>query len=550
MKVVIFGAGIAGLTSAHELSRLGYKVTVYESNSEAGGFFRSARIPENQNIPSEYSWHGFGPWYHNTYDILKQIPFDESSSVYDKALSRPINFGIFPDQGQAQFYDHGLKSIPKMFSMSTWECIRWSWLMFKTWTSNHRTIEYYSTLNAAEQWRSVLSRKSYMLWRSCFGPWIGSDWTKVSFHTAGQFFRKQLISQPSHHHPADEEGSSWTHGARDGWLLLRGPSSEVWFEKWVMYLKQQGVNFFWQESLEKLEYDGNSITSAYLESGLQIKSDYYVVAANPFASAQIFARTPSLETENEIRKFKSLTQEGPHIQVSFRLAFSEPIKFPRKRTAVVVAGSEYNLTLFAQEQAWNSGVGLGNSIKSLWTGTSCTGIVPGRIFKVSVIHCTKEQFIEEVKTQILSCESLDVLIKEANNGRGLKNFEISKIEVWHEWIFSKDGIGGTQPKWVNSTTTQAFQPSQKTSIPNLLLAGAHTKTEADVWSIEGAVESGRRAAHQINKSVKVIKQYKPAWLNIIGAIDDVCFKLGLPNVIDLILFAILIVVLWLGISTF
>jgi len=35
----IFGAGIAGLTIAHELIGRGYKVTVYESLSEAGGFF-------------------------------------------------------------------------------------------------------------------------------------------------------------------------------------------------------------------------------------------------------------------------------------------------------------------------------------------------------------------------------------------------------------------------------------------------------------------------------------------------------------------------------
>lgn len=61
--VAIFGAGIAGLASAHEFTRLGYKVFVYEANREAGGFFRSARVSGHENMPSEYSWHGFGPWY-------------------------------------------------------------------------------------------------------------------------------------------------------------------------------------------------------------------------------------------------------------------------------------------------------------------------------------------------------------------------------------------------------------------------------------------------------------------------------------------------------
>ncbi|HUS08925.1 MAG TPA: NAD(P)-binding protein, partial [Pyrinomonadaceae bacterium] len=91
-SVVVFGAGIAGLTVAHEFCKLGYKVRMYEPNEDAGGFFRSARTPEDQKMPSEYSWHGIGPWYHNVFDLMKQIPFDASGSFYDKGLSRPIDF--------------------------------------------------------------------------------------------------------------------------------------------------------------------------------------------------------------------------------------------------------------------------------------------------------------------------------------------------------------------------------------------------------------------------------------------------------------------------
>ncbi|WP_024335135.1 FAD-dependent oxidoreductase [Desulfotignum balticum] len=60
-SVVIFGAGIAGLSAAHELNQLGYQVSVYEAMEQPGGFFRSARCSHN-NMPTEYSWHGMDPW--------------------------------------------------------------------------------------------------------------------------------------------------------------------------------------------------------------------------------------------------------------------------------------------------------------------------------------------------------------------------------------------------------------------------------------------------------------------------------------------------------
>jgi hypothetical protein len=61
-----------------------------------------------------------------------------------------------------------------------------------------------------------------------------------------------------------------------------------------------------------------------------------------------------------------------------------------------------------------------------------------------------------------------------------------------------------------------------------------------VWSIEGAVESGRLAAQVIVPSVKVIPQYKPLWLRAISAVDDVCFSIGAAHVLDLFLVGSLI----------
>jgi hypothetical protein len=541
-SVVIFGAGIAGLTAAHELVQLGYAVSVYEATDQPGGFFRSSRLSKD-NMPTEYSWHGMGPWYHNAFDLMQQIPFSEKGSIYDLALSRPVDFGIFPDNDKAVFYDEGLKSIPKMFRMNTFEFIRWFYLMLKTWTSDARSRIRYDKINAAQAWKPLLKDTAYKTWRSCFGPWIGSDWSKVSLHTAGDFFRKQLTTQARHRHKADQNGPAWTQGTGAGWLLFAGPSSEYWFNPWIKYLKENGVTFHWEKALTKLDFDQNRVVSAFCGEE-QIQSDMYVLAINPFITADILSKTPALEKQEELRLFKHLIQGGPHIQVSFRLAFSEEIRFPRKRTAVVVSDSEFNLTLFAEEQVWGKEVDLGNNIKSLWTGTSCISSVPGRIHHKPVINCTKEEFIEEVRAQIMSCGALDQLIQEANNGKKLKDFPVIEIEVWHEWEFSTEGITSRQPKWVNSTDTQEYLPSQKTPVLNLFLAGAHTKTQAQVWSIEGAVESGRRAAKAIDNRVEVLDQYRPLWIKSLSGIDDLLYMIKAPQLIDTMIALLIIVSLY------
>ena len=92
-SIVIFGAGIAGLSAAHELVQLGYTVSVYEATDQTGGFYKSSRLSED-NMPSEYSWHGMGPWYHNTFDLMQKIPLNEKGNLYDLALSRSIAFPI------------------------------------------------------------------------------------------------------------------------------------------------------------------------------------------------------------------------------------------------------------------------------------------------------------------------------------------------------------------------------------------------------------------------------------------------------------------------
>lgn len=540
MRIAVFGAGIAGLTVAHELSRLGHQVVVYESTSEVGGFFRSARRPEDQGRPSEYSWHGFGPWYHNVFDLLRQIP-SGSASVYE-SLSRPMDFGIAPDAvvPAARVFD-----APAMYRMSLRDRAARFWLILRAALSNRRSEEVYAAQNASEAWAPWMSRQGLETWRATFGPWIGSDWTNVSLHTVARFFLKNLFSGPEHAHVADAHGPAWTHGGGAEWLLLTGPSSEVWFDPWVRELKARGVKFEMGTKLDVISvypvedprsdaYDVTS-TTVLSASGHEklVRADHYVLATTPFAARDVVRRIEALR--ERIPSLGALTADGPHVQISFRIAFKEKINWPRSMAAIIVGDSPWNITLFAQEQAWSEDTDLGADTKSLWTGTACACTVPGRLYGLPATHSTKQEFHQEVMTQLLECRSLDALLREANDGRALLDFGMHPIEIWHEWSFSRDGIEGAQPKWVNSATTQPHLPDQKTPLPNLFLAGAHTRTSADLWSIEAAVESGRRAAKAIDPRVPVIEQQMPWWVRAAQRVDDALYAAKGPHVIDVAL---------------
>jgi len=192
-------------------------------------------------------------------------------------------------------------------------------------------------------------------------------------------------------------------GAGIGWLLFKGPSSEYWFNPWVKYLREEGVDFYWEKPLARLEFDGTRIISAFCAAE-RIQADAYILAINPFTTAEILSMDPELERQDQLKLFKALVQGGHTLKSLSGLAFSDVIRFPRARTAVVVSDSEFNLTLFAEEQVWDKGVDLGENIKSLWTGTSCISGVPGRIYHKAVNNCTRKNSSRRSKLKYIAVE--------------------------------------------------------------------------------------------------------------------------------------------------
>ena len=72
MNINIYGGGLTGLTIAFELSKYkDFTISLFEKETILGGMAKSKNTKDN--VPSEHSWRGYGPFYYNTMDILKKL---------------------------------------------------------------------------------------------------------------------------------------------------------------------------------------------------------------------------------------------------------------------------------------------------------------------------------------------------------------------------------------------------------------------------------------------------------------------------------------------
>ena len=521
---------------------------------------RSSRTASG--MPTEYSWRGFGPWYHNAFDLMRRIPSkrDGSASVFDLELSRQVLFTILPDDVRLPW---PVDKPPLCITTFTYyDYLQFALICLRTASANLRSEHVYAHVNAADYFRDRLTEQAAKSVVGTFGPWIGTDSVKTSLHHAAQFHIKNAWPGAPTQHKADAFGPAWEHKGKEGWLILRGPSSEVWFDPWVDALRAKGVKFVFGAELQRLEGGDDVVEHAAVRvhgsTMTQVRADHYIMACSPFACRDVFAQSsPSIRNDEQVRKFPGLVQDGQHIQVSFRIGFAEPVLTSSTSYAFILSDSEYNITIMPDDLVFHKDEFLGDGVQSLWTGTACVAYRAGELTGFNVAQSTREGFMREVLHQLHRSRSLDKMIRESNHGRGLASFRIAETEVWHSWVFPQqsDGvatISAPQPKWVTSTTTQRFLPTAATSIRNLVLAGSHTRTNADLWSMEGAAESGRRAAFMLKPNgqnrMQVIPQHKPMVLRALCAVDDVLYLNGLPNVVDLFSSGLLVAVVKYGVQ--
>jgi len=91
----------------------------------------------------------------------------------------------------------------------------------------------------------------------------------------------------------------------------------------------------------------------------------------------------------------------------------------------------------------------------------------------------------------------------------LGTIQVVDYNVWDTYRFNGQVLETVEPKFSTNKGTWYLRPNNATTFNNLYIASAYTKTETDMFEMESAAESGRRAARLIEKSIRVIPSNRP-----------------------------------------
>lgn len=534
--IVVFGGGIAGLTVAHELVEKGFQVTLYEQDNILGGMARSRR--EKNDIPSEHSWRGYAPFYSNTFDLMKRIPIDSTKTVYDN-LSKPITFYIIRDEISSYF---------SKLSLSDYFTI--GYLFLKYLCADKRRNQYFET-KIIDLLKPKLSDDGYrFLIDFICGPGYGIEKKDASFAHYFKLLSIYMLNTSDYKH-SHKYPSIYTSKANDKWHVMNKPTSEAWFDPWEKYLISRGVKIIKGVGLKIIISNGVRIIKCIGTDELEINGDDFVICINPFAAEKIFYNSSLV---NLAQKFNSINAKTSSKQVAFRLGFNKTIKFPEPNIAFIFPDSEFNITLYPQEQSWNPNIKLdsNNTIKSLWSGTILELYNYSKLFNTQGFNLTKDQLMQEIIHQIIRSKSLQKLLIDTNGSEfSLTSSDITYSEIWYEWDVDPKThqLEQLNKKWVTNIYNQKSRPDANTEILNLYLGGSHCNTSIEVWSMEGAVESGKKVANTISQKYNISPTYiknhqDPNWTKPFKFVDNILYKLGLPNLVDWIILALIIFIFW------
>lgn len=534
MKVIVLGAGIGGLTAAHELAKRDIHVVVYERNDRVGGLARSAYYTQDEKTyPVEYSWRVYGTGYKNLQRVLKEIPLRENQdkSIFNNLLR--VATYIFPRFDRPEVIlspEH--KTHGSAWDLSHQEKMQMVDKMFYCTTMSRARMDSMDKLKWKDFCEDLSGEaKKYMV--RMWGPVLGMDPSYMSFPVVARIVGVVFGGFLS---------------AAGALYLMKKPTNDGWFDEWVAYLESKGVSIQTRHELRDIQIKDGKISGVRVYDVAQGKevedtADYYVLGLSVEALANIVETHPELKNIPELHNSIPLAQVSRQVQLSVQIFLDQAVTYPTHQPPILyLPDSPWAIIIEPQELVWGKTFSTDPRVKSVWSVGICQTDEPGILIKKSFNECSQEEIRQEVWAQIKRSYA-QANIKTESGEKVSEKHEVL-FYMWDSFKYNPDTkrMEIWEPKFSNNAESLQYQPNSQTSVPNLFFATGYTKTDRFIYSMESAAEAGTKCVNKIlevsgtrQPKTKVYPYKLPvSILKPLMWIDAGLFKLGLPHLGDIL----------------
>ena len=510
-RVIVLGAGVAGLTAAHELAQRGFEVTVYERRPIAGGKARSfpATIMrkndngpptvEQSRLPGEHGFRFFPSFYRHVFDTMKRIDVGDGGSKVNQNL-RSTDGVLLLQHGKR------LNEYPTQF---------WRVASLRSWHPRVLAPHPFTTNMGMDRKDAQFfaRRVIYQLLKACperrFAQYEAEGWW--DFSQAGRrslLYQKMMKSFTRLLVAARAEelsvrtggyimltlawgGFSWRGGRPK---VLNGPTNDAWITPWQAYLESMHVKFEFNTSVEALRIRDCRVDEVIVSRDGHARPDrarWYVAALDVESMEKIVHECPELEkADKRLGALKDLKLRWMN---GLMIYLCENHRMVRGHTIYI--DSEWALTSISQAQFWPD-TDLGERSDGKVNGILSVDIsdwdTPGLRSGKPARECTSEEIFCEVCDQLrrhLQGTDYEPILEPANIYGWCLDPDIYMPNPNQEFNLEKLLIN-TAGAWEN-------RPPAVIDVENLFLAGDYVRTYTDLATMEGANESARRAVNGI-----------------------------------------------------
>jgi 15-cis-phytoene desaturase len=509
-RVIVLGAGVAGLTAAHELAEQGFEVTVYERRPIAGGKARSfpatimridgenPPIEEQSRLPGEHGFRFFPSFYRHVFDTMSRIPVGDGKHVNDN-LKNTTTIILLQLGGKLNQYPTQLWKSPR------------SW-------QPHLLVLHPFAANADMTVRDAgffARQVIYPLLKACperrFTQYEADNWWRFSqadqhsqrYRTMMASLTRLLVAAKADELSVRTGGYIMLALAGGGFSLrghhpkvLNGPTNDAWITPWREYLESRHVTFEFSTSVEALRMSGDRVDEVVLSRDGRTWSDrarWYVAALDVDSMKRIVRECPELRNaDKRLAKLEDLKLRWMN---GIMIYLRENQKMKRGHT--IYMDSPWALTSISQASFW-PGTNLGELSDGQVNGILSVDISDWEKAglqteeKKPAKNCTSKEVFDEVCYQ-LRCHLRDTdyeqMLEPTNIYGWCLDPDIHMRKPGHE-LNSEKLLINTPESWKN-------RPPAVIDVENLFLAGDYVRTYTDLATMEGANESARRAVNGI-----------------------------------------------------